>query len=98
MLTAYCLLICACENHQKSPLTKSTSPGQDVFEENCTSCHGSDGKLCVLGAKDLGISILDKPQMIEIITNGKNTMTPFGTMLSKEQIDALADYVQTLGK
>ena len=93
----YYILVSSCGNNS-STKTEVKSPGQSLFEENCTSCHGSDGKLCVLGAKDLSISTLDKMQMVEIITNGKNTMTPFGTMLNKEQIDALADYVQTLRK
>ena len=94
----YCILATSCGNNSTPKTTEVKSPGQSLFEDNCTSCHGADGKLCVLGAKDLSISILDKTQMMEIITNGKNTMTPFGTMLSKEEIDAMADYVQTLRK
>ena len=98
MLTAYCLLIYSCGNSGTAPVTEKKSPGQSFFEENCISCHGSDGKLCALGAKDLSLSTLDKTQIIEIIRNGKNTMAPYGSVLSIEEIDAVADYVQTLRK
>jgi mono/diheme cytochrome c family protein len=98
---AYCLLVfysCGNNSSVKSPAEIKPISGQNIFEANCTACHGSDGKLCALGAKDLSKSILDKSQMIEIITTGKSTMTPFGTMLSKEEIIYIADYVQTLRK
>ncbi len=90
------LLFSNCGDNSTTNTVKSA--GQNIFEQNCTSCHGSDGKLGVLGAKDLSISTMDKPQMIDIIKNGKSTMTPFGTMLNQEQLDAVADYVQTLRK
>lgn len=74
------------------------SQGQTLYEANCTTCHGNDGKLGVLGAKDLSVTAFTKDQMIEIITNGKNTMTPFAAMLSAEETNAVAEYVQTLKK
>lgn len=89
------LLLTSCGNNS----TKSSeikSAGQSLYESNCTSCHGEDGKLCTLGAKDLSLSSFSKEQMIEIITNGKSTMTPFGNMLNKEEVGAVADYVATL--
>lgn len=96
LFTAYCLLIYSCGN--PSQKTVVTNPGQTIFENNCTACHGSDGKLCVLGAKDLSLSVLSHEQAMEIITNGKNTMTPFGSMLSKGEIDSVAAYIQILKK
>jgi mono/diheme cytochrome c family protein len=98
---AYCLLVfysCGNNSSVKSAAEIKPISGQNIFEENCTACHGSDGKLCALGAKDLSKSNLDKTQMIEIITNGKSTMTSFGTVLSKEEIESVADYIQTLRK
>ena len=98
LFTAYCLLVFSCGNNSKEKISEVKAPGQSTFENNCTACHGSDGKLCALGAKDLSISSMSKEQMIEIITKGKNTMTPFGSLLNKEEIDAVATYVQTLKK
>ena len=98
LLTAYCLFVSSCGNSGTTPVTEKKSMGQSLYETNCTSCHGEDGKLCVLGAKDLSVSSFSKEQMMDIITNGKSTMTPFGNMLNKEEVSAVADYVLTLKK
>ena len=96
---AYCLLVfSSCESNSSQKISEVKSPGQSLFKTNCTNCHGADGKLCALGAKDLSASSMTKEQMIEIISNGKNTMAPFGNMLKKEEISNVADYVQTLKK
>jgi len=99
-LIACCFLVfSSCGNTaEKSPVPTKPRSAQTIFEENCTSCHGSDGKLCALGAKDLSRSTLDRSQAVEIITNGKSTMAPFGSMLSNQEIDAVAEYIQTLKK
>lgn len=88
-------LIVGCTSTTQPSTVTHKSQGQTLFEDNCTSCHGTDGKLCVLGAKDLTLSSISKEESIGIITNGKNTMTPFATILNKEEIDAVAEYVQT---
>lgn len=93
-LSALVIYSCGNSSNQKSVEVKSA--GQSLYETYCTSCHGEDGKLCVLGAKDLSLSTFSKEQMEEIITNGKNTMTPFSNVLNKEEVGAVADYVQTL--
>ena len=90
------LIFNSCADSEKTSQAKSAR--QSLYEANCTSCHGEDGKLCVLGAKDLSVSSLSKEQMIEIITDGKSTMTPFGSVMSKEEVSQVADYVQTLKK
>lgn len=90
---AFCLASCG-NNSIKTSEVKSA--GQSLYESNCTSCHGEDGKLCALSAKDLSVTNFSKEQMEEIIANGKSTMTPFGNMLNKEEISAVADYVETL--
>ena len=88
----------SCGNSDTSSVVEKKSSGQFLYEKNCTNCHGSDGKLRVFGAKDLSVSSLSKEQMMDVITNGKSTMTPFGNMLNKEEVSAVADYVQTLKK
>jgi len=89
------LLLISCGDNS-SDKSKIKTAGQSLYESNCTACHGNDGKLCSLGAKDLSVSTFSKEQMEEIIINGKSTMTPFGSILSKEEISAIADYVETL--
>jgi uncharacterized membrane protein SirB2/cytochrome c5 len=72
--------------------------GIEIYKANCTTCHGEDGKLALMGAKDLLISTLDMDAKIEIIKNGKGAMTPFASQLSDEQIKAVAEYTESLKK
>lgn len=72
--------------------------GEALYNASCITCHGADGKLGLMGAKDLTLSQMDLNAKIEIIKNGKNAMTPFSGMLSDEQIKAVAEYVNDLKK
>ena len=72
--------------------------GKALYEASCTSCHGSDGTLGLLGAKDLSKSTLDINAQLDIIKNGKGAMTPFAGTLTDEQINAVAVYLETLKK
>ena len=69
--------------------------GKEIFEEKCTLCHGSDGKLGMSGAKDLSVTALDHQNIVAIITNGKNTMASYKAVLSTEQIEAVASYIES---
>ena len=70
--------------------------GQDVYAKMCQSCHGTDGKAGMSGAKDLSISNLSNDEKIAIITHGKNAMISYEKSLTKEQIEAVAEYIETL--
>ena len=88
---------------QRSPAAQGESSklvpdGMAVFRQNCVTCHGVDGALGLNGAKDLGQSILTLEERVNIITNGKKLMTPFGSILSQEEILAVAEYTQTFKK
>ncbi|MBL7808332.1 MAG: cytochrome c [Saprospiraceae bacterium] len=72
--------------------------GMAVFRQRCVVCHGADGTLGLNGAKDLTQSATPLEERIQIITNGKKLMTPFGTILSPEEIKAVAEYTLTLKK
>lgn len=69
--------------------------GKEIFEDKCTLCHGSDGKLGLSGAKDLSLSKLDHKGITEIVTNGKNSMAPYKDVLTAEQIEAVASYIES---
>lgn len=80
------------------PAVASTEPpseGAALFRQYCVQCHGADGKLGLNGAKDLAASLLTRAQRIDIITKGKNMMTPFGELLEPTEIEAVADYTLT---
>lgn len=69
--------------------------GKEIFEEKCTLCHGNDGKLAANGSKDLSATILSHTDLVNVITNGKNTMAAYKEVLSPEQIEAVTNYIET---
>jgi uncharacterized membrane protein SirB2 len=69
--------------------------GKEIFEQKCMLCHGNDGKLGVGGAKDLSVTQLQHSGIVDIITNGKNTMAAYKETLTQEQIEAVASYIET---
>jgi len=73
--------------------------GGDVFAGTCAMCHGADGK----GMQGVApnIASFDSSLIVNLIENGKKgaigTM-PKITVLNKKQKEAVAAYVQSLGK
>jgi mono/diheme cytochrome c family protein len=83
---------------QQQSDSKLTPDGMAVFRQKCVTCHGADGKLGLNGAKDLSQSTLTLEERINIVTNGKKLMTPFGTILSPEEIQSVAEYTKSFKK
>lgn len=69
--------------------------GKEIFEEKCALCHGSDGKLGLSGAKDISATQLDHVGILNVISEGKNTMASYKSTLTPEQIEAVASYIET---
>ncbi len=89
------VVIVACA--QKSSDSTSAEPdGQAIYKKYCILCHGADGKLGLNGAKDITQTILTEAEVIELVKNGKNTMTPFKGILTDEEIKAVVAYTRTL--
>lgn len=70
--------------------------GKKIYEEKCTLCHGSDGKLGLSGAKDLTQSTLTHDEKVALVMNGKNAMMSFKEQLTPEQVEAVVLYVEAL--
>ena len=82
----------------------TNSGGEAIFKQNCTPCHGEDGKgKAAVGTPDftsakLQASLTDQ-YILNTITNGKTgtIMPAWKGKLSEEQISAVASYVRSLG-
>jgi cytochrome c6 len=84
--------ILACGGKKEDTIKLASANGEKIFKTNCVLCHGEDGKLGLNNSKDLSISKLTLDERIAMVTNGKNAMTPFGNLLSKDEIKAVAAY------
>ncbi len=113
ILAAVGMMASACGNAPVPPAATQSAPaaapatktpalsglsGEEIFKKNCQVCHGADGKLGLNGAKDLTVSVVPVEERVQIITNGKNVMTPFKEVLHPDDIKAVADYTLTLQK
>jgi len=78
--------------------SSSNRKGKLVYKQYCVICHGGDGTLAVSNATDLSTSTISLEDRIDQITNGKGLMTPYKDILSKEQISAVAEYIEELRK
>jgi mono/diheme cytochrome c family protein len=98
---AFVFISCADDStgHNSAAGAANVAPdGPALFRKHCVVCHGADGTLGLNGAKDLTQSVLPMEERINIITNGKKLMTPFGTILTQDEIKAVSEYTLTLKK
>lgn len=85
------------------PSTSGTapSPGGQLFQANCASCHGAQGEGGI-GPRLAGVVTHDFPNetdQINFVTKGKGSMPAFGGNLSPAQIRQVVDYTRAgLGK
>jgi len=96
-LTILMLSLYSCSDNPGSTSSSvPAAPGAYTFKKYCTTCHGTDGKMGLNGAANLAISTLTKDEAVQVITNGRKLMAPYKSVLSAEEIDAVAGYVLTL--
>lgn len=70
--------------------------GEVIFTQVCAACHGQDGKLGVGGAKDLSQSTLKHQEVVQMVAKGKGLMQPYESVLSEQEIEAVATYTEGL--
>lgn len=92
------LLACGDSPIEADPKEGAPSKGQLMFNAQCALCHGRKGDLCLSGAKNLALSVLERDQMIAVVTNGKGAMMAYKTVFGKKEIEAVVDHVITLRK
>ena len=91
------------ENFKKTPTTATASVGPDgarIFKTRCVACHGSKGNMGANGAANLQMSNISLSERITAVTHGRvdKGMQAFKTILSPEEIKAVAEYTITLKK
>jgi mono/diheme cytochrome c family protein len=87
-----------------APLTGRAADGKKIFLENCTSCHGEDGKADTeLGRKNMAQDLTD-PKLAKELTPAKTRkviergvpdtkMKGWKGELKPDEIEAVAGYV-----
>ncbi|MCF8465285.1 MAG: cytochrome c [Flavobacteriales bacterium] len=74
----------------------SSDSGKQIYKTYCVACHGANGKLKLNEASDLTLSEMTLQERIKNITEGGSMMPAFGEVISKEQIAAVAVYLDEL--
>jgi cytochrome c6 len=93
LLGFICLIAC----NQDSSTKQKVITGAQIYRLRCQTCHGGDGRLGLNGARSLPESVLNIEERIKVITEGRNGIMPaFGEMISKEQIQKVAEYSMLL--
>lgn len=73
----------------------SAEHGLKVYQANCISCHGQDGKRQLDMASDLSTSTLTIKEVKSVLISGRGNMPKFVQLTVKEQ-EAVAQYVLQL--
>lgn len=93
-------IIIGCTGNNKhmpdNPATAESSPGKEVYTKYCRLCHGNAGDLGLSGSANLTITVLTVDEIKLVVTNGRKAMPAWGSQLSPQQIDDVANYVLTL--
>lgn len=103
-LIVFVLGIYACASGDNNSAAENTTTitvsidAEKIWKARCISCHGRYGNMEANGAANLQEATSDLAYRVGIITNGKGVMTPWGSILSKEEIEAVAKYTMTFNK
>ena len=78
--------------------TVSGAQARSLYVRKCSLCHGDDGKLGASKSPDLSVSELSFKERVALITYGKGTMPGQKGILQKEEIEAVARYIEQFRK
>ncbi len=99
------MAVYACGNQSTETSTQSEAvavskpvDGEKIYKTYCVTCHGIAGDMGASGAANLQDSKLSLEERVAVITNGRNLMNSFKSLMSEEKIEAVAAYTMTLSK
>jgi mono/diheme cytochrome c family protein len=73
--------------------------GKELYYNQCSSCHGMDGKLGNSGAKDLSKSKLTDDEITYILNEGQGAMPAQIQLIGKQaEMDSVIEFVKQLRK
>lgn len=78
------------------PVGTGTSPGEQVYLQNCTGCHGPkrEGNAAANIPSLVGVQTrLTREQTLEVITKGRRVMPSWG-FLTPDQREAVTDFIR----
>lgn len=73
-------------------LAEVAARGKAVYDANCASCHGADGKGAAQNAKPLdgsAIVLYDTAKQLRVLLDGFGTMSPFAAMTDLQLADVV---------
>jgi mono/diheme cytochrome c family protein len=73
-------------------VTANITRGQQIYRQACALCHGDDGK----GGHGVGaplVGLRDLAATVQTVTAGRNSMPPFGSSLTPDEIRDVSAYV-----
>lgn len=91
LLVIFSSLLLACGSVNSS--NSEGNLGKEVYTTYCVACHGVDGKLKLNEAPDLTFSKMTLEERLENIRKGGSMMPAFAEVLSEEQIQSVAAYL-----
>jgi len=84
---------CASAGAQESFAPQKIKQGAGIYSQNCAPCHGPQ-MADPQGAFDLRTFPPDqKSRFLNSVTNGKNSMPPWGGLFNADEIESLWAYV-----
>ena len=89
-----------------APQKGKSARGEEIFQEQCSGCHGPDGRAQTEMAKKVqaadltsdAVRSMSASQIAKQVHQGKGKMPPFEGKLSDAEIHDVVAYVQGLGK
>ncbi len=95
----------------RSPSVTGVAPtgGEELYRDYCAVCHGAEGRGDGPAASSFDppppdltdaerVQQLTDERLLEVLSNGSGAMTGFGSMLTPEEIEAVAEYTRNLSE